>query len=123
MGWSSSCVLRLENRCWRYKIASVAVRTMEMPDVLHPPRRGAGGHDPARWMTLPPTTVHTALPLSVVPAYGVFRPFERKVVGSTTHSWSGSKTVTSDTAPLASVPPGRLKSRAGAQLMRSMSVE
>src|SRR5581483_12008576 len=61
---------------------------------------------------LPPTMVAIGRRGSVIPAKGVFFPFERNEAGSTVQGRS-AKTVTSPTAPARSVPPSIPRMLAG----------
>ena len=61
----------------------------------------------------PPTMVATALPLSFQPKNGLFFDLLADFSGVKIHSASGSKTVTSASAPTLNVPLGRLSNRAG----------
>src|SRR5207244_2443829 len=75
-----------------------------------------------RRTTFPPTIVIHGPPVSVQPAKGVLRLFDRNRAGSTVSSRSGSRIVTSAGAPGARLPPGRLSSRAGSRESRETSV-
>src|SRR5258708_22699206 len=68
----------------------------------------------------PPTIVVTARPRNASPTNGEFDAFDSNVA-ETLNGASRSSSVTSPGAPARSVPPGRLKIRAGPQDMRSIS--
>src|SRR5712691_7250761 len=70
----------------------------------------------------PPTIVSHGAPVSIQPAKGVFRLFERNLAGSTIVLRSRSRIVTSAGAPGARLPPGRLRSLAGSRERRETSV-
>src|SRR5256886_14133310 len=84
------------------------------------PRQAALGPSPG-CTTVPPTRVNAARPVSVRPANGVFRLFEKKVTGSTVHRAVTSSTTTSAGAPGLSEPPGSRSAAAGAVLIRAIS--
>src|SRR5256712_3993141 len=90
------------------------------PVAQHEP--GLVGHELALCTSLPPTSVIHGPPRSVQPPNGVLRLRDWNRDGSTVASASGSRIVTSAGAPTASVPPGRLSSRAGSRLQRAISV-
>src|SRR5437868_11282270 len=83
-------------------------------------RRHRPGAASSSCTIVPPTSVSAARPVSVRPANGVLRLFDRSVAGSTDQRVVVSSTTTSATAPGCNVPPGRRNAAAGALLMRAL---